>query len=111
MKSNNKEQIMKKTVVAFFLAIGLVSSLSADVAIGQKVYSQMFKDKCGISGTKFAASHTQNEWKDILDAGEFESQMKTLCNGNIDAVPPKFIPHLFDFAHEYASDSGNVPSC
>jgi len=103
---------MKKVVVVgFFLAIGLVSSLSADDAIGQKVYSQMFKDKCGMSGTKFAASHTQNDWQEILDAGEFESEMKTLCNDNIDAVPPKFVPHLFDFVHKYASDSGNVPSC
>ena len=23
----------------------------------------------------------------------------------------KFLPHLYDFFYEYASDSGNVPSC
>lgn len=102
---------MKKTIIGFLISLGLVTSLSADANIGQKVYSQMFKDKCEMSGTKFAASYSQNEWQDILDSGEFEATMKELCNDNIDAVPQKFVPHLFDFVHKYANDSGNVPSC
>lgn len=106
---------MKKvTTLAMAALLGLsvaATSAVADANIGQKVYSQMFKDKCGMTGTKFAAAHSQAEWEDILDAGEFAQEMIDLCGGNIDAVPEKFVPHLFDFAHKYANDSGNVPSC
>jgi hypothetical protein len=107
--------IMKKVTklaVAALLGLGVATTQAvADPAIGQKVYSQMFSKPCGMTGTKFAASHTQVEWEDIMAAGQFAQEMIEICGGNIDAVPEKFVPHLYDFAHMYASDSGNVPSC
>lgn len=106
------ENMKKVTSLAFAALLGLsvaTTAAVADAAIGQKVYSQVFKDKCGMTGTKFAASHTQDEWQDLLDSGKFAEEMAGMCGGT--AVPEKFVPHLFDFAHMYASDSGNVPSC
>ncbi|MGM0624225.1 MAG: cytochrome C [Campylobacterota bacterium] len=101
-----------KLAMAALLGLGVASTQAvADPDIGQKVYSQMFADPCGMTGTKFAAAHTQIEWEDIFADGLFEETMIDLCGGNVDAVPEKFQQHLYDFAHKYASDSGNVPSC
>ncbi len=101
---------MKKTVLTALTAALLAVGASADADVGQKVYSQVFKDKCEMSGTKFAASHSQDEWQEIMNEGGFGTAMAKLCPG-VDAVPKKFQKHLFDFAYKYANDSGNVPSC
>ena len=99
-------------VAAFFgLSVMATSAVADQSDIGQRVYLQMFADACGMNGTRFAAQHTQIEWEDILEDGLFEERMIEICGGNIEAVPERFIPALFDFAHKYASDSGNVPSC
>jgi len=101
---------MKKMMITAAAAVVLALGASADADVGQKVYSQVFKSKCQMSGTKFAASHSQDEWQSIMDRGGFGKEMATLCP-DVDAVPKKFEKHLFDFAHKYANDSGNVPSC
>ncbi|MGM0532858.1 MAG: cytochrome C [Campylobacterota bacterium] len=101
---------MKKLVLTA-VTVGLLAvGASADADVGQKVYSQVFKDKCQMSGTKFAAAHSQDEWQEIMDAGNFGSQMAAMCP-DVQTVPQKFQKHLFDFAYKYANDSGNVPSC
>ena len=103
----------KITSLAMAALLGLsitATTAMADAAVGQKVYSQVFKAKCGFTGTKFAAEHSQDEWQEIYDAGEFGDEMSRMCP-DVDAVPEKFQKHLFDFAYKYANDSGNVPSC
>jgi len=93
------------------LSVAATSAMADQADIGQRVYLQAFADACGMNGTKFAAQHSQVEWEEILEDGLFESRMIEICGGNIEAVPERFIPALFDFVHKYANDSGNVPSC
>ena len=68
---------MKKVaslVLASILALGVMStSAFADVKTGQKAYLKMFKAKFGMDGTKFAASHTVDEWEALFanDAAGF----------------------------------------
>ncbi len=99
-----------KLAVATLLGVAVFSTTaSADVAKGQKLYMKKMKASCGFSGAKFAAKHTQDEWEAIKGAGKFADEAAKICPGV--KVKDKYVPHIYDFAYEYASDSGNVPSC
>jgi len=90
--------------------VAVVSTTAmADAEKGKKIYVKKMKSKCGFSGAKFAQKHTQDEWEAINGAGKFAEEAKKICPGL--ELNPKFVPDIYDFAYEYASDSGNVPSC
>jgi len=100
-----------KLAVAALLGMTLFSTTaSADVKKGQKIYLKKFKAACGFSGAKFAHKHTQDEWEEINEAGKMDAEIKNICP-KIKKVKAKYIPDVYDFAYEYAKDSGNVPSC
>jgi len=100
-----------KLAVAALLGMGLLSTTaSADIKKGQKIYLKKFKAPCNMSGDKFAKKHTQDEWEEIYEAGKFADEIKKLCP-KVKKVKEKYIPHVYDFSYEYASDSGNIPQC
>ncbi|MRI83939.1 MAG: cytochrome C [Nitratiruptor sp.] len=100
-------------ILTGLLGAGLVGTAAfADASKGQKIYQKKLKKVCGFNGAKFAAKHTQDEWEELYEEGKFEDEIQKLC--------PKYrkgylketqLKHIYDFAYEYASDSGNVPSC
>ncbi len=93
------------------LSLG-TTALSADSGKGQKLFTKKLKSACGISGAAFAGKHTQDEWSEIKEAGKMSSEIKAICPSVKDsALKDKYMGHYYDFAHEYANDSGNVPSC
>ena len=102
-----------KIVIAGALALGIAStSLSADSVKGQKFFSKLLKEPCGMTGAKFAAKHTQEEWTQIKEAGKFGDEIIKICpNVKAGDVSESAIEHIFDFSKEFASDSGNVPAC
>ena len=101
---------MTKLAVATLLGMALFSTTaSADVKKGQKLYMKKMKASCGFTGAKFAAKHTQDEWEAIKGAGKFGAEAAKICPGL--KLKDKYVPHIYDFSYEYASDSGNVPSC
>ena len=92
------------------LSLG-ATTVSADVAKGQKLYTKKLKSVCGITGAAAAGKHTQDEWAEIGTAG-MAAEVKAMCPGVKDkALKGKYLPHYLDFFKEYASDSGNVPAC
>lgn len=95
------------------MVLGLTSTtLFADAAKGQKLYSAKLKDACGINGAKFAAKHTQDEWKALKDGGKFKNEIIKICpNVKADDLSDSVIQNVYDFSFDFASDSGNVPSC
>jgi cytochrome c5 len=109
---------MKKSA-SFFLAalvaLGMMSTTaSADVKKGQKVYLKTCKN-CHGNGTKGAAMHTQDEWDELFANGganiikaHANDKSATYFNGEAFKNQSQ---DLRDFLFEYASDSGNVPSC
>ena len=100
-----------KLALATLLGIAVMTTTaSADATKGQKLYSKKLKEVCGMSGADFAAKHSQDEWEKINDAGKMADEIKAIC-GEKAELKEKLIPHIFDFAYEYANDSGNVPSC
>jgi len=99
-----------KLAVATLLGLAVVSTTaSADAAKGQKLYSKKLKKKCGMNGAKFAAKHTQDEWESIKGAGKFADEVANICHGA--KIKSKYENDIYDFAYQFASDSGNVPSC
>ena len=65
-----------------------------------------------MTGAKFAAQHTQDQWSAINDAGNFKSEIGKICpDADLSKIKDKWLEDLYDFSNEYASDSGNVPSC
>ncbi len=100
-----------KLVLAGAIALAMSSTVaSADVTKGQKLFSKKLKKKCGVSGAKMAQKHTQDEWEAIQENGTLDAEIKTICP-KVKKVKGKYLPHFYDFFYEYASDSGNVPSC
>ena len=103
-------------LLASLVALGMfATSAQADIKKGQKAYLKQCK-KCHGNGTKGAAMKTQIEWEKAFsnDNAGFVAWHK----GDAKATKyvegkkfKKYAPHLKDFLFEYASDSGNVPSC
>jgi len=102
-----------KVALSAALLLGLsASTASADVTKGQKLFSKKLKSPCGITGAAMAGKHTQYEWQMIWEDGELANEIKTICPSVGDGdIADKYLQHYFDFFHNYASDSGNVPSC
>ena len=111
---NLTQKSIKSILVALLFSSAFTSTLSADIKKGQKAYLKQCK-KCHGNGTKGAAMKTQDEWEAAFtdeNAG-FKVWHKG-TKGEKYANSKKFkkyAPHLKDFLYEYASDSGNVPSC
>jgi len=101
-----------KIALSAIVMVSLGSTVaSADTAKGQKLYSKKLKKACGMNGGVFAAKHTQDEWNDIGVDG-MAKEIKKICPKVKDkALKSKYLKNYFDFAHDYASDSGAVPSC
>ena len=102
-----------KIIMAGTLALGIASStLSADAVKGQKLFSKLLKDPCGMTGAKFAAKHSQEEWKALKESGKFEEELIKICpNVKAGELSESVQENIIDFAIEFANDSGNVPSC
>lgn len=108
---------MKKLLSLLLVAALSATVASADAKAGQKVYLKAFKAKFGMNGTKFAAEHTVAEWEDLFADGA-KGFIKEYSDRFPNAVPVLTNPSMKDqlqdvgdFAKEYGSDSGNVPSC
>jgi len=101
---------MTKLALAALLGVTLLSSTaSADVKKGQKIYLKKLKAPCNIGGAQFAQKHTQDEWESIHQAGKFAEEVTKICPKA--KIKASYVPDVYDFVYEYASDSGNIPSC
>jgi len=104
------KKITTLAMAALFGAAMLSTPLSADVNKGKKLYAKKLKKVCGFNGAEFAKKHTQAQWEAVK--GSMDKEIKKLCPAVKDsALKSKYLKHYYDFAHKYASDSGNVPSC
>jgi len=101
---------MTKLALAALLGMAVLSTTaSADAVKGKKIYQKKLKAACGFTGAKFSVKHTQDEWEQIKGAGKFQDEVAKICNGA--KLKDKYVNDVYDFAYEFASDSGNVPSC
>ena len=99
----------KLALTALLGATLMTTTASADAAKGQKLYVKKLKAPCKMLGSDFAAKHSQDEWEKIKEDGKMADEIAKICKGA--SIKDKLIPFIYDFAYEYANDSGNVPSC
>lgn len=100
-----------KLALAALLGMAVMTTTaSADAVKGQKLYAKNLKAPCEMNGADFATKHSQDEWTEINDAGNMGAEIKAICGDDAE-IKDTLIPHIFDFAYEFANDSGNVPSC
>ena len=105
-------RLLKILLVSAFVLGFSASTLSASSAKGQKIFILKFKEPCGFNGAVFAAKHSQSQWQEIKDNGNFKNEFMKICpNVKESDIKDRWVPHIFDFSYEYANDSGNVPSC
>ena len=79
---------------------------------GQKAFIKFLKEPCGMDGAKFALKHTQEEWRKIKADGTAEAEIIKICpKVKAGDIKESLLEHVMDFSIEFASDSGNVPSC
>lgn len=105
---------MKKVLSLLVVAIVALAFVStpvfADSNKGQKIFIKVMKKPCGFTGGDMAKKHTQEEWKAINDAGTLNDEMLKECP-TAKPLKDSYLPHVYDFLYNYASDSGNVPAC
>ncbi|MEY3002245.1 MAG: hypothetical protein RLZZ428_620 [Pseudomonadota bacterium] len=104
------KHITKLALAALLGTALLTSTVSADAKAGQRTYLKKLKAPCGFNGVKFAAKHTQDEWEAIKEGGKMMEEIQTICP-KAKELKEKDVNAIYDFSYEYASDSGNVPSC
>jgi len=106
--------MLKKILITLFtVVIGLSfvsTSLFASSSKGQKIIIKKLKKPCGFNGAVLAKKHTQFEWKALEDAGKLNDELVKICP-KAKSIKKKYVKHVYDFLYNYASDSGNVPSC
>ena len=108
---------MKKIAMSVIVGLSLlVTAANADADKGKRIYQKKLKSVCGFSGAVFAAKHTQDEWAEAKDDGKLGEVMTEVCPAGkeffeSDKFKNKFSSHLYDFVNDFASDSGNIPSC
>jgi len=84
----------------------------ANPAKGQKLFARKLKESCGMKGGEVAKKHTQDEWSAIEKSGKLKDEIKSICPKASDsALKDKYIENYYDFFYNYATDSGNIPSC
>ena len=109
-----EDKMLKQLLKLLFVALVGLSFIStaavADVAKGQKLFIKQLKGACGFSGGVMAKKHKQAEWKAIQEAGKLNDEMIKFCP-KAKPLKDKYVEHVYDFLYNYASDSGNVPSC
>ncbi len=100
-------KVLSLLIIGFSL---LNVSAAASVKNGQKVLIKKYKKACGFNGAVMANKHTQSQWKDIYDSGKLNDELLNQCP-KAKPSKEKHLKWIYEFLFNYASDSGNVPSC
>ncbi|RLA71465.1 MAG: hypothetical protein DRG09_00025 [Epsilonproteobacteria bacterium] len=107
---------MKKLLsVVTIVAVAMMSTpttSSASLAKGQKLYKKKLRKYCRVSGVRFARMHTQDEWEEIYDDGDFAKETYKLCpklkKGKIKKA---WWDDIYEFTYEYGKGGSHVPKC
>lgn len=107
--------LVKTALVAMVSVSLLSSSAMADADKGKKLYQKNLKETCGFTGAVFAAKYKQADWDKAYKAGKLGEKMSEACPAGKSYFESdkfkKLEQHYYDFAHDFAKDSGNIPSC
>lgn len=98
-----------KLIIAIFLFMLIFTTqISADANNGKRIYKKNLKEYCTISASKFASMHSQDEWEELYDAGEFVNKVKRICSTLKFSYQSKWTKDLYKFSYLYANDSDHM---
>ncbi len=102
-----------KIALTSVLVLGISTTIASASAVkGQKLFVKKMKKACEMTGAKFAAFHSQDEWENLKESGKFENEIIKICpNIKKGDIKESWQGHIYEFSYEFANDSGNVPSC
>jgi len=101
-----------KLSIRIILICSILTTFSfSEIHKGRKIYVENLKKVCAMSSLLFASTHSQDEWEDIYDAGEFVNEVKKICPNMTSEYETKWTEMLYNFSYQYANDSESVPSC
>jgi hypothetical protein len=107
--------IVKVALVALLASSVFSTSAFADAEKGKKLYQKNLKEVCGFTGGVFAAKFKQADWDKAYKAGTLNKKMEEACPAGKEFFESdkykKVESHMYDFVHDFAKDSGNIPSC
>ena len=101
-------ELLIKILLINFL---LTSFSFSNVQEGRKIYIKNLKKVCLMTSLVFASTHSQDEWEDIHDTGEFFNEVKKICPNIESEYDVAWTESLYNFVYQYANDSESVPSC
>lgn len=99
------------TLVAFTMA-STPTVASASVKKGQKIFKKKLRKYCGVSGVRFARMHSQDEWEEFYEDGEFQAETKRLCPKlPLNTIKKSWWKDIYEFTYEYGTGGSHVPKC
>ncbi|AXH08616.1 cytochrome C [Malaciobacter halophilus] len=104
------KKLLKATAVCILASSMFSVTVQADALKGQKIIIKKLKKPCGFTGGVLAKKHTQDEWKSKFESNQLNDEILKICP-KAKPLRDKYLKHVYDFLYNYASDSGNVPSC
>lgn len=98
-----------KFIISIFLFMLIFTTqLFADAENGKRIYKKNLKVHCAMSASKFASRHSQDEWEEIYDAGEYVNEVKRICPTLKSVYQSKWTKDLYKFSYCYANDSDHI---
>lgn len=98
-------------VAAVIVCVGLDVPAEASIVKGKRIYSKYLKSACGFKGDLMGSKHTQFEWDAFYKSQTLTQELLRICPGSTPITKEKDLKDLYRFFRNFASDSGNVPSC
>jgi len=77
----------------------------------KRIYRSNLKKRCRFTGAVLAQMHTQDEWEEIKEIGNFKKEIYNLCPRSKYIIKDEWIELLYYFMYNYASDAGTFPKC
>lgn len=106
------KRLMTALILVAFTMVSTPTVASADVAKGQKIFKKKLRKYCGFSGVRFARTHSQDEWEEIYDDGEFVNETKKICPKlDVTKIKKSWWPNLYEFTYEFGVGGSHVPKC
>lgn len=85
-----------------------INMLRGENSRGHKIFKKYFRKPCKMSAKTFASKHTQDEWEEIAESGNFQEYIIKLCPNIKGIYRKEWTDDLYKFVYKYAYDSENL---
>ena len=104
---NNENKLYPNTVPISTITPIILKKYSnkASIKKGQRIFRKKLRKYCTFSGVRFAKKHTQDEWEEIWNKGNFKSETKKICPRlELRKIKRSWWKHIYIFVYTYGLD-------